>query len=223
MVKKLKKINFEEFYKTNEYVAKTSPMRTHYHSSNPAEKWLWKQKKKEIKKIIGSISVKNIIDLGCGDCGILELIPENIDYQGIDISPTQIEYAKKVIKKDGRRNANVAIGDILDLKIKDNSFESALLCDVIEHVLDPQKLFYEVKRIVKKNGYIILSIPNEFMWEAIRAILLRFPLRSPDHINSVQPKDIENNFKKIEQQIFIPLSFSSQFSLIHVFVIRNVK
>ena len=49
MIKKLKKIDFEEFYQTNEFVAKTSPMRTHYHSANPAEKWLWKQKKIEIK------------------------------------------------------------------------------------------------------------------------------------------------------------------------------
>ena len=69
---------------------------------------------------------------------MLELIPENIDYQGIDISPTQIEYARKVIKKMEEKNASVSIDDILDLKIKDTSFESALLCDVIEHVLDPQ-------------------------------------------------------------------------------------
>lgn len=223
MVKKLKKIDFEEFYKTNEYVAKTSPMRTHYHSSNPAEKWLWQQKKKEIKKIVENIPIKNIIDLGCGDCGMLELIPKNIDYQGVDISPTQIAYAKKIIKKDGRKNANVLIEDILNLKTKDSSYDCALLCDVIEHVLDPQKLFKEVKKIVKKDGYIILSIPNEVMWETIRALLLRFPLRSPDHINSIQPKDIKSNFKKIEKQISIPLSFSSQFSLIHIFVIKNVK
>lgn len=223
MIKRLKNTNFEEFYRTNEYVAKTSPMRTHYHSTNPAEKWLWQQKKKKIKEIITSISVKNIIDLGCGDCGMLDLIPKEINYHGIDISPTQISYAKKVIKKSGRKNAKVNVGDILNLKMKDNSYDSAFICDVIEHVLDPQKLIKETKRIVRKNGYIILSVPNELMWETIRAALLRFPLRSPDHINSIQPKDIKNNFKKIEKQLYIPFPFSPQFSLIHIFVIRNVK
>lgn len=223
MIKKLKNIDFDEFYKTNEHVAHTSPMLTHYHSSNPAERWLWEQKKNQIGNTLKRLPIKNIIDLGCGDCGMLKMIPRIVNYTGIDISPTQINYAKKTIKVSQRKNAKVKIGDVLDLKIKDDTFDAALLCDVVEHVLKPEKLFEEAKRIVKKNGYIIISIPNEFMWETIRAALLRFPLRSPDHINSITPNDIKKNFKSIEKQTFIPFSFSSRFSLIYIFSIKNVK
>ncbi|MEK7559636.1 MAG: class I SAM-dependent methyltransferase [Patescibacteria group bacterium] len=222
MVKKLKEVKFEEFYETNEQVARTSPMMTHYHSSNPGERWMWQQKKNHIEKLL-NFPIKNIVDLGCGDCGMLELIPKNIDYTGIDISPTQIGYAKNTIKKLKRKNAKVSVGDILNSQIKDNAYDAALLCDVVEHVLNPDKLFEETKRIVKENGTIIISIPNEFIWEAIRALLFRFPLRSPDHINSVVPSDIRKNFKKIEKTIYIPLPFSPQLSLIHIFSIKNVK
>ncbi len=222
MVKKLLDTNFEKFYKVNEYVAQTSPMRTHYHSSNPAERWLWNQKKKHIENIFKKLLIKNVVDLGCGDVEMLDVIPKKIDYTGIDISPTQIAYARKKIKKIGRKNTKVKIGDVLNSDFKSNTFDAALLCDIVEHVLDPERLFNETKKLVKKNGHIIISIPNEFMWKTIRAMLCRYPLRSPDHIHSIKPIDIKSFFKT-ESQISLPLPFSSQFSLINIFYIKNVK
>lgn len=220
-MKILKKVSYDDFIKTNEYVAKTTPMQTHYLSPNPAERLLWKEKKRQIHEALRNLPVKSVIDLGSGDSGMLEAIPEKISYQGIDISPTQIKYAKETIRKSRRTNATVKQGDILNLKVKDGSFDAALLCDVVEHVLEPEKLFKEVKRIVKKNGYIIISLPNETLWQIMRLVLLRFPLHSPDHIHAFIPSDIQKVFKKIESKKYIPIPFSSHLSLIHIFVIKN--
>lgn len=223
MFKKIRKVNFDEFYKVNEYVAKTSPMMTHYHSANPAERWVWTQKKKKIKSILKDLPIKNIVDLGCGDAGMLSVIPSAVFYHGVDISPTQISYAKKNINKSRRKKAKATIEDILKLGVKDSSYNAALLCDVVEHVLQPNLLLKEAGRIVKKDGYIIISIPHEFLWLTMRALLLRFPLHSPDHLHEIEPEDIRATFKYIEREIHIPLSFSSKLSLIHVFLIKNVK
>lgn len=223
MFKKIRSVNKKEYIDVNEYVAKTSPMMTHYNSPNPLERRLWKQKKKNIKKYFYEIEVKNVIDLGCGDAGILETIPTSVNYHGVDISPTQISYAKKTIKKSGRKNAYLSVEDILNLKIKDNSYDAALLCDVVEHVLEPQALLNEAKRIVKKDGYIIISIPNEFLWLLMRAMLLRFPLHSPDHLHEIEPSDIKLNFSKIIKENNIPVSILPKLSLIHLFLIKNDK
>lgn len=223
MFKKIRKVNFDEFYKVNEFVAKTSPMMTHYRSPNPAERWIWAQKKKKIKNILKNLPLENIVDLGCGDAGMLSVIPSSVKYIGIDISPTQITYAQKNITKSRRKNASVKAGDILKLKVKENAYDAALLCDVVEHVLQPDLLLKEASRIVKKDGYIIVSIPHEFLWLTMRALLLRFPLHSPDHLHEIEPEDIRKSFKHIEKEIHIPLSFSSKLSLIHVFLIKNVK
>lgn len=223
MFKKIRKTTFDEFYKVNEFVAKTSPMMTHYRSPNPIERWLWAQKKNKIRKILKDINIKNLVDLGCGDAGMLELVPELVKYHGIDISPTQISYANKTLKVSKRKNARVSLDDILKLKIKDNSFDAALMCDVIEHVLEPQILLKEARRIVKKDGCIIVSVPHEFLWLMMRALLMRFPLHSPDHLHEIEPKDIKASFKKIEKEFHIPLPFSPKLSLIHIFLIKNVK
>ena len=223
MIKVLKKVNFEEFFKRNEEVAKTTPMRTHYQSPNPLERWLWAKKKKIIYNMINLLPIKNVVDLGCGDGGLLDVINGDISYTGIDISPTQIKYTKNYIRKLSRKNAKVYLGDVTNLKIEDNSFDAALVCDIVEHVLAPEKLFKEVKRIVKKNGYIIFSIPNEPLWQTARAITLRFPLRSPDHLYAIYPNDIRKRFPYILRVAFLPVRFSSTLSLVHIFLVKNVK
>lgn len=221
-MKILKNPTFNEFIEVNEYVAKTSPMSTHYHSPNPAERLLWRTKKKKIYQLLDSLPIKTLLDLGCGDGGMFDTIPEKISYLGVDISPTQIKNANDVIKKTKRKNAKVKQGDILKLDIKNASYDAVLLCDIVEHVLQPDVLFKEIKRIVKKDGYIIMSIPNETLWLLMRAALLRFPLHSPDHVHSFMPADIKNQFKKVEKQINIPVPISSHLSLIHIYVIKNV-
>lgn len=222
MVRILKSVSFKEFIRVNEEIAKTSPMRCHYSSSNPLERWLWSSKKKVIRNLLSRLHIKTIIDLGCGDAGLLELIDKKVYYTGIDVSPTQVEYTKQQIKKMERYNGNVYKGDILNLEFKDNTFDAALVCDVAEHVLSVELLFKEVKRVVKKNGYILFSIPNEMLWEIARALFMKFPLRSPDHINAVFPIDIQREFPSIVEQVYLPVRFSPHLSLIHIFLVRNV-
>jgi ubiquinone/menaquinone biosynthesis C-methylase UbiE len=223
MVKILKKIDFEEFYKTNEYVANSSPMSSHYNSSNPIERWIWKQKKDYMKKTINSLPIKNIIDFGCGDGGILNIIKDDLNYVGIDISPTQIRLAKKQTKKLNKKNVSLQVGNVLELNFDDNSFDAAMACDVVEHVLSVKKIFEQLRRVVKKNGYILISIPNEKLWEIARGILLKFPLRSPDHISAIFPSDIYRHFPNVIEEKHIPINISSAFSLINIFLIKNVK
>jgi ubiquinone/menaquinone biosynthesis C-methylase UbiE len=215
----LHKPTFKDFYDLNEFVAKTSPMRTHYNSFNPLERFIWSGKKQTVQKLLDKIKIKNIIDLGCGDGSMLSCIKSDTDYTGVDISPAQIDSAKKL----KRKNAKFLIDDVTNLKIKNNSFDGALLCDVVEHVLSPMKLFNETKRIVKPNGFMIMAIPNESLWQIARLLTLRFPLRSPDHLTEVTPEDIKTYFPEIIERVNIPFNFFPKLSLIHIFLIKNVK
>lgn len=223
MIKLLKKVTKEEFLEVNEFVAKTSPMRSHYDSENPLERWLWSKKKQSIQNLLKNLEIKSIIDLGCGDGGLLEIIDSKVSYTGIDISPTQVNYVKEYIKRIQRKHARIIIGDVINMGFPDNTFDAALACDVVEHVLFPERLFNEAKRVVKKNGYILFSIPHEPLWQLIRGVLLKFPLRSPDHINAVYPSDIRQSFPTVLKEVFLPVGFSSYLSLIQIFLVRNVK
>lgn len=91
---------------------------------------------------------------------------------------------------------------------EDNFFDSAFLDNVLEHVLDVSAVMTEVKRVVKKEGLILLGVPG----------VLGFNLHW-DHkyfFDEIEIKklckNLDFNLKKI---IYAPL-FKSEFLSLHM-------
>ena len=218
---KLKEYDEEEFSRVNEQVAKTSPMSKHYNSNNAFEARLFNKKRSIIANLLQDSGAKSVVDVGCGDGGLAEILQfKKIKYFGIDVSKTQIGFAKNSIKNS---SFTFIVGDAAKMKLKENSFDAAICTDVIEHVREPLAVFENLKRIVKSSGLIILSIPNEYLWCLARLALLRFPLHSPDHLNAMFPSDIKRHFKNVKKTIHLPFNTTFHTSLMSIFVICNDK
>ena len=67
-------------------------------------------------------------------------------------------------------------------------FDLVVRTDVIEHVVEPDRVVFQLARIVKPGGLLLLAIPHERWWQVCRALLLRFPLRVSGHINDLSPE-----------------------------------
>jgi len=50
-----------------------------------------------------------------------------------------------------------------DIPVEDNSFDTVVLGDILEHVKDPNIVLQEAKRITKDR--IVITVPNEWKWE----------------------------------------------------------
>lgn len=219
----LEKRSKKEFYEINEMVAKTTPMRTHYNSSNELERWVWQTKKKTIGKLLRTIKYKKVLDVGCGDGGLFSATSEESLYTGVDISPTQLLDFKKSLDKKTGRKPNLVEADIMDLPFEDNSFDVAIACDVLEHAIDPIKVLSEIKRVVKNDGHVIFGIPNEELLELARVITFRFPIKSPDHLYATYPSDVRKYFPKVIYHEGIPLNLPFFLNLLNILVVRNEK
>ena len=55
---------------------------------------------------------------------------------------------------------NVVTGDIYDACFESDFFDVITLWDVIEHIINPKKMLYELNRIQKPNGYLFIATPN---------------------------------------------------------------
>lgn len=117
------------------------------------KKWryypVYVEKMKFIKRYLDKIP-KNIkiIDLGCGE-GVLV---EEYKNEGWDIVGLDYNYSSKFVIK----------GDITDLKFKDQTFDLVLALDIIEHLSfdEQEKALSEISRILKRDGRVLISIPN---------------------------------------------------------------
>lgn len=219
-MKKLENRDKKTFYKINEEVARTSPMRTHYHSDSFLERAIWGKKKQIINQMLKLIKYKTVIDIGCGDGGLFNIVKKDAQYTGVDISPTQLKAFKELVST-AKNKPTLIKADVEKIPIKDNKFDVAIACDILEHVLDPIAVMSEVRRIVKKNGYIIIGIPNENLLELARLCAMRFPLRSPDHIYAIYPEDIKEHFPQVLKRVGVPLNLIPQFCLLNIFLIKN--
>lgn len=101
-----------------------------------------------------------ILEIGCG-AGLLcfELAHSAKIVVGIDISHFVLDFANRV--KDYLHCDNVFFqqGDAEHLAFDHDTFDVVLCSEVLEHLIEPQRALTEMRRILKKNGTLILTTP----------------------------------------------------------------
>lgn len=106
-----------------------------------------------------------ILDLGCLDGSnlltLLNNLPTGAQGTGVDLSKDGIEIASKRASLHGIP-ATFVKGSIEDYlkKAKDHSVDMVCLYEVIEHVLDPDWVVAEIKRVLKPGGTLLVSTPD---------------------------------------------------------------
>lgn len=125
-----------------------------------------------IKIIADLIKGQNIsvINIGFGSASLEKYLVSKKSFQkykwkGIDISPESVASAKKSVPA-----GTFSIGNILDIKAKDNTYDYAISMEVLEHI-PPSSIFQallEIHRIIKPGGFFICSVPlNEGLEEMV--------------------------------------------------------
>lgn len=146
------------------------------------------------RKVIKHIPKNSVVcDIGCGEKAVFLKTVSNSIKKGIGLDEKAIDYldSKLEIKKC-RFSA--------DIPLKDESCDIITMMAVLEHLSKPQEILNECRRILKKGGKLILTVPAP----AAKKILefLAFRLRIIDE-NEI--KDHKNYFKasEIEKMLLI--------------------
>ena len=111
------------------------------------------------REVIGRVSKKyfqgHLLDIGCGEMQYKKLIESKVklsSYTGVDIeNPIYQKEIKPDVFWDGKT-----------IPLEDNSFESAILIEVLEHVPEPQTVLNEIARVLKVEGKLLITVP--FLW-----------------------------------------------------------
>ncbi len=54
----------------------------------------------------------------------------------------------------------------------DESFDGVLFCEILEHLtVDPTHTLSEIRRVLKPNGWVIVTTPNMLRWEHVRDLV----------------------------------------------------
>ena len=121
---------------------------------NQEKHWWFQARKEIIDQIISNMGLKkknNILDFGAGSGVNLDMLEK---YGLVDVHE-QNKYAKKIIQKKHKKIKNL----YSTLKIKKNFYDLILVADVIEHIKKPKNLLKDLKKFLKKDGRILITVP----------------------------------------------------------------
>lgn len=103
---------------------------------------------RETEDLIRGVSANRVLEVGAGDYSFDYTEGENrISWTKTDFEPPC----------DVVCNLN---SDRLVLPFGDDSFDLAICTEVLEHLLWPQRLLVEVRRVLGADGKVLVSIPN---------------------------------------------------------------
>jgi ubiquinone/menaquinone biosynthesis C-methylase UbiE len=154
----------------------------------------------------------NILELGCGTGNIWigkeKNLPENINITLTDISPLMIEKAKKNMKKN--KMFSFQIVNIQNIPFDNKTFDVVIANHMLYHVPNMAKALYEIKRVLKDNGYFYTTTIGENSLKELQDIYKKFEDKVKFQYSQNCSFTLENGkkilgeyFSKIEQKLYI--------------------
>lgn len=134
-----------------------------------------------------------LLDVGCGSGVYLDAFRKlGWDAYGVELSPEAAEQARRSL------GLKVFTGVLEDAKFPNGCFDVVTLIHVLEHLRDPVGTLREVSRILKKDGLLLMALPN---LRSLAAWIFRsrwFPLDVPRHLYHFSPTSLRRLLTRVE-------------------------
>ena len=148
-----------------------------------------------------------LLDMGGGLGLFLKLWnSQKWELSGMDISKKAVEYAQS-------EGLNVRQGSLEKTDFSDNYFDVITMFYVLEHLPNPWKVLKEARRILKKDGLLVVRIPQSISAErflrifGVRRNLFHPPMHLYDFSTEILREFLlKTGFKKIKTVIGKPTS-----------------
>lgn len=75
---------------------------------------------------------------------------------------TSLDVGENILAQVARKcNTRRVVGSVCEMEFRDSSFDFVVSTEVIEHTPDPRKAVREMHRVLKKDGVLVLTVPNK--------------------------------------------------------------
>jgi len=107
---------------------------------------------------------KEVLDVASGEgYGAAFLAQTARMVVGVEIDPRCVEYAISTYRS---HNLQFLVGEATKLPVEDHSIDVVVSYETIEHVPDHQLFLGEVKRVLRPNGFLLISTPDANVYSA---------------------------------------------------------
>jgi len=187
---RVKEENIGEYYKSDKYIS-------HTNSDKGLFNFLYQTVRKyaiktKTKLLLNSIDTTKHLDIGCGTGEFLNSCKQkNIECVGVE--PSEIARTKAI------KNYNIDVRSDTNLnQFCEDKFDSVSMWHVLEHVYDLNKTIQNLNKIIRKDGVLIVALPNHKSFDAKNYKNYWAAWDVPIHVNHFCPKTITKLMSKYD-------------------------
>lgn len=109
--------------------------------------------------VLPIVQNKVVLDIACGSGYGTQTIAQTAKkVYGVDVDQDAIAYAQA---NYAQANTEFILGSAIDIPLADNSVDVVVSFETLEHIDDYRKFMAEIKRVLKNDGLLVLSTPND--------------------------------------------------------------
>lgn len=127
---------------------------------------LGESRKKKIEFVIPYVHNRDVLDIGFANEGDKPYLKDNWIHKHI-VSASKycvgLDRDEKLVNEVHSLGYNVILGDAQNIQIE-RQFDVICALDVIEHIEDLKSFFDGVYRLLKKDGKLLISVPNPWFF-----------------------------------------------------------
>lgn len=107
-----------------------------------------------------------VLDVGCGAQPYRALLPDSVKYAGIDTSDALERFGYQM------PDTTYFEGDVWP--VESASVDTVIATETLEHVAQPRQFLKEARRVLKPDGWLLLTVPFAARWHYIPYDYWRF-------------------------------------------------
>lgn len=155
----------------------------------------------QISSVVQQLSPRKILDVGCGDGRLARAIraicPDAVIH-GCDLSTVALARSEGL---DRQYSVDLNYEVLPD---PSESFDLVIASEVIEHVIQPDRVLAELTRVLRQGGHVLLTVPNVAFWRfRVQALCGHVPSVTADdrHLHSFNASILEQLVRKAGLQV----------------------
>ena len=110
--------------------------------------------------VVPHLKGTNVLDAGCGN-GWLSVCAweKGFNVYSLDVGESEMREISFLLRS-GNADVGLTRASLLSLPYVDSFFDSIMCVSVLEHVSEVEQALLEMKRVLKKDGRLIIVVPN---------------------------------------------------------------
>lgn len=148
-----------------------------------------KKQAREIVKLIGKQGV--VLDVGCAKGEHFEVFNKIGNWRLIGI-----DFNKRVAEEGRKKGRKIYCTTLEEFNYAKESFDLVIMDHLLEHVTNPVSTLKSANRLLKKNGYLIGSVPNINSLDRLLTGRYWGGYHFPRHVYHFTPQTLTKLFEK---------------------------